>query len=114
MRSKCSCRSCRRCSAPSPWCRSRSARPARPRSSHYHADAEARRLDAATAARIEAFEAARLGPEDACGYRAVAGLLVEAAARGLAIERLDLRNSGETAGHMREVVGYGAWALSAA
>lgn len=82
--------------------------------SHYHADAEARRLDAATAARIEAFEIERLGPQDACGYRPVAGLLVEAAARGLAIERLDLRNSGETAGHMREVVGYGAWALSAA
>ncbi len=81
--------------------------------SHYHADAEARRRDAATAARIEAYQADRLGPEDACGYRAVAGLLVEAEARGLGIERLDLRNSGQTGSHMREVVGYGAWALRA-
>jgi AmmeMemoRadiSam system protein B len=81
--------------------------------SHYHADAEARRLDAATAAAIEAFAAGRLGPEDACGYRAVAGLLVEAAARGLTIERLSLQNSGDTGGHLREVVGYGAWALRA-
>ena len=81
--------------------------------SHYHADAEARRLDAATAAAIEVFAAGRLGPEDACGYRAVAGLLIEAAARGLTIERLDLRNSGDTGGHLREVVGYGAWALGA-
>lgn len=80
---------------------------------HYHPDAEARRRDAATAAAIEAFEVDRLGPEDACGYRAVAGLLVEAAARGLAIERLDLRNSGATSGFSREVVGYGAWALGA-
>ena len=79
--------------------------------SHYNAHEVARRLDAATAAAIEAYQAERLGPRDACGYQALAGLLVEARARGLAIERLDLRNSGETGGHMREVVGYGAWAL---
>ena len=79
--------------------------------SHYHPHETARRLDAATAEAIEAYAATRLGPNDACGYQALAGLLVEAEARGLAIERLDLRNSGETGGHMREVVGYGAWAL---
>ncbi len=79
--------------------------------SHYHAHEVARRRDAATAAAIEAFEAARLGPEDACGYRALGGLLVEAKARGLGIERLDLRTSGETSGLRDTVVGYGAWAL---
>jgi AmmeMemoRadiSam system protein B len=79
--------------------------------SHYHPHETARRLDAATAAAIEAYQAERLGPRDACGYQALAGLLVEARARRLAIERLDLRNSGEIGGHMREVVGYGAWAL---
>jgi AmmeMemoRadiSam system protein B len=82
--------------------------------SHYHPHEVARRLDAATAAAIEAYEAERLGPRDACGYQAVAGLLVEAKARGLAIERLDLRNSGETRCFGREVVGYGAWAFHAA
>lgn len=79
--------------------------------SHYHAYAQARRLDAATAAAIEAFEGERLGPEDACGRVPLAGLLMTARRRGLAIERLDLRNSGDTAGPRDQVVGYGAWAL---
>jgi AmmeMemoRadiSam system protein B len=82
--------------------------------SHYHPHEVARHLDAATAAAIEAYAGGRLGPNDACGYQALAGLLVEAEARGLAIERLDLRNSGETGGFMRQVVGYGAWALQEA
>jgi hypothetical protein len=34
-----------------------------------------------------------------------------ARARGLTIERLDLRTSGDTAGPKDRVVGYGAWAL---
>ncbi len=79
--------------------------------SHYHPHAEARRRDAATAAAIEAFEGGRIGPEDACGCRALAGLLAAARARGLRIERLDLRTSGDTAGPKDQVVGYGAWAL---
>ena len=48
---------------------------------------------------------------EACGYRAIRGLLLEGKSRRLRIERLDLRNSGETAGPRHEVVGYGAWAL---
>ena len=79
--------------------------------SHYHAYAAAQRMDAITAAAIEALDGARLGPEDACGYCGVAGLLSAARRRGLAVERLDLRNSGDTAGPRDQVVGYGAWLL---
>jgi MEMO1 family protein len=79
--------------------------------SHYHPYAVARRRDAATAAAIEALDGTRIGPEDACGCRALAGLLAAARARGLSIERLDLRTSGDTAGPKDQVVGYGAWAL---
>jgi len=79
--------------------------------SHYHAYRTAKARDAATAEAIEALDGAHIGPEDACGCRALAGLLLAARARGLGIERLDLRTSGDTAGPQDRVVGYGAWAL---
>jgi len=79
--------------------------------SHYHDYDTARRLDAATAGRIEAGDGARLGPADACGFLAVAGLLVEAQRHGLKARRLALCNSGDTAGSRDRVVGYGAWAF---
>ena len=80
--------------------------------SHYHDYETARRLDAATAQRIEHGDWAGLGPDDACGRLPIAGLLIEAARRGLAAQRLALCNSGDTAGPRHEVVGYGAWAFS--
>jgi AmmeMemoRadiSam system protein B len=43
-------------------------------------------------------------------YLPVGGLLA-AAGRGHAVARLDLRNSGDTAGSKDQVVGYGAWAF---
>jgi AmmeMemoRadiSam system protein B len=79
--------------------------------SHYHHHEAARARDAATASAIEALEGARIGPEDACGCRALAGLLAAARTRNLTIERLDLRTSGDTAGPKDRVVGYGAWVL---
>jgi hypothetical protein len=79
--------------------------------SHYHPYEAARARDAATAEAIEALEGERIGPEDACGCRALAGLLAAARTRALTIERLDLRTSGDTAGPKDRVVGYGAWAL---
>ncbi len=83
--------------------------------SHFHDHATARRLDAATAAAIERGDRAGLGPGDACGSRAIAGLLVEAVRRGLVARRLALRNSGDAAAGSRErVVGYGAWAFEEA
>jgi MEMO1 family protein len=80
--------------------------------SHYHDYETARRLDAATAAAIEDGDWASLGPHQACGSRAVAGLLLESARRGLKIRRLSLCNSGDTAGSRDRVVGYGAWMFS--
>lgn len=79
--------------------------------SHYHDQATARRLDAATAAAIERLDAGGIGPDDACGWLPITGLLLQAEARGLAVEGLDLRNSGDTAGPAHQVVGYGAWAF---
>jgi MEMO1 family protein len=77
--------------------------------SHYHDYDTARQLDAATAAVIERGEWRSLGPDRACGFLAVAGLLVEGDRRGLAPRRLALCNSGDTAGPRDRVVGYGAW-----
>jgi AmmeMemoRadiSam system protein B len=77
--------------------------------SHYLDYETARRRDAKTAAAIEALDGSRLGPEDACGYLAIAGLVAEARRRSLRVTRLDLRNSGDTAGPHNGVVGYGAW-----
>jgi AmmeMemoRadiSam system protein B len=79
--------------------------------SHYEPYERARTHDGATAAAIERLDFADLGPRDACGWLAVTGLLIEADRRGMQAERLDLRNSGDTAGPRDQVVGYGAWAL---
>jgi len=80
--------------------------------SHYHDYDTARRLDAATAAAIECGDAGELGPNDACGHLAIAGLLIEAEARGLVARRLALANSGDSYGPRDRVVGYGAWAVA--
>ena len=77
--------------------------------SHYHRYETARHLDSATAAAIEGGDWTKLGPNQACGYLSVAGLLIEAKRRGLKAQRLALCNSGDTAGPRDRVVGYGAW-----
>jgi AmmeMemoRadiSam system protein B len=79
--------------------------------SHYHCYEVARHRDAATAAAIEQLDGGGLGSMDACGYLPIAGLFPVARRRGLRVARLDLRNSGDTAGSKDRVVGYGAWAL---
>ncbi len=79
--------------------------------SHYLEYDAARACDASTARKIEAMDSARLGPDEACGQVAVSGLLDAARARGLVVRRIDLRNSGDTAGSRAEVVGYGTWAF---
>lgn len=81
--------------------------------SHYHAYAQARRLDEDTARQIES-GAPTLEGEQACGAFPLNGLLRYAHQRQLQITRLDLRNSGDTAGGRDRVVGYGAWNLHAA
>lgn len=79
--------------------------------SHYHDYGTARRLDAETCTAIEAFRYEDIGPEQACGCMPMAGLLHLARQRGMQIQRLDVRNSGDTAGGRDRVVGYAAFAL---
>jgi len=79
--------------------------------SHYLDYATCRRVDQGTAEAIERLDHDVLGPSQACGAIPTRGLLLEARRRGMTIERLDLRNSGDTAGPKDRVVGYGAWAL---
>ena len=81
--------------------------------SHYHDYADARELDAATARAIEALDGGALDGEQACGRLPIRGLLRAARRHGLAVETVDLRNSGDTAGARDRVVGYGAWAFTA-
>jgi AmmeMemoRadiSam system protein B len=79
--------------------------------SHYLDYDEARRRDAATATAIENLDDDSISEQDACGATALCGLLLEARRRAMKIERVDLRNSGDTGGGRRQVVGYGAWAV---
>jgi AmmeMemoRadiSam system protein B len=79
--------------------------------SHYHDHATATARDRETADAIVAARWEAIGPYDACGAAPMRGLLEVARRRHLAIELLDLRNSGDTAGDHRRVVGYGAFAL---
>jgi len=76
--------------------------------SHYHRYDDAVQIDRATADAILALDPA-LDHEQACGATPIAGLLIVARRRGLAPELLDLRNSGDTAGDRRRVVGYAAF-----
>lgn len=80
--------------------------------SHYHSYDEARAMDAATASAIEHCDSSHIDPEHACGAYPVRGLLRAAKRHDLKITTADLRNSGDTAGDRRQVVGYGAWLLS--
>jgi len=78
--------------------------------SHYLPYEVACRVDRATSEQIRE-PRAPLDGQQACGARAINGLLVEAKRRGLAAEIVDLRNSGDTAGGKDQVVGYGAFAF---
>jgi AmmeMemoRadiSam system protein B len=77
--------------------------------SHYLRYDDARRADEETARRIE--QLVPVPDRGACGAAPLNGLLFEAARRGMRCERIDLRNSGDTAGDHDRVVGYGAFAF---
>ncbi|MBX9608930.1 MAG: AmmeMemoRadiSam system protein B [Gammaproteobacteria bacterium] len=79
--------------------------------SHFLDYAAAVRRDCATDATIRALDASSIGPEQACGCRALNGLLALAARQGAQIERLALCNSGDTAGDRERVVGYASYVL---
>jgi MEMO1 family protein len=76
--------------------------------SHYLDYRSAKARDARTTATIEALDPS-VGDHDACGRHPVNGLLTVARRRGLTVETVDLRNSGDTAGPRDRVVGYGAY-----
>lgn len=80
--------------------------------SHYWDYETASTLDRATAAAIAGRQPDGVGLDRACGVFAVRGLLVSAARHDLAVEVVDLRNSGDTAGPRDQVVGYGSFVLS--
>jgi hypothetical protein len=77
--------------------------------SHYLDDKAAREMDAVTCRAIESLDPGAIDFDQACGRVPVSGLLTVARRRGLDVTTLDLRNSGDTAGDRRRVVGYGAW-----
>ena len=76
--------------------------------SHYHSWREAQVLDRRTADLVLAMEPV-LGGDDACGCHAINGLLTVARERGMTAELRMLANSGDTAGSLDRVVGYGAF-----
>ncbi|WP_142849783.1 AmmeMemoRadiSam system protein B [Telmatospirillum sp. J64-1] len=79
--------------------------------SHFLDHGTARELDSRTARAIETLDGAAITYDQACGRRPLQGLLAAAKARRMRVERLDLRNSGDTAGGRDRVVGYGSWAF---
>ncbi len=79
--------------------------------SHYHDLATARRLDRHAADAIVARNASALSSDDACGFYPLRGLVELARRKGLPIELVDLRTSGDTAGGPERVVGYGAFTV---
>ncbi|GAA5318171.1 MAG: hypothetical protein Aseana_02340 [Candidatus Pelagadaptatus aseana] len=78
--------------------------------SHYHPYEEARRIDEHTSHLIVQRNH-HLQGEQACGCRALNGALLLAEQLNLQVERLDLRNSGDTAGDHSRVVGYGCFSI---
>jgi AmmeMemoRadiSam system protein B/AmmeMemoRadiSam system protein A len=78
--------------------------------SHYHSYDSAREIDRGTVEAIANFDSG-ISHEQACGATPIAGLLLAAKRRGLAPRLLDCRNSGDTAGDKRRVVGYASFAL---
>jgi len=78
--------------------------------SHYLSYNEAQAIDRATAQAILDLRT-DISHEQACGGTPVNGLVLTARRRGLTPQLLDLRNSGDTAGDRKRVVGYGAFAF---
>jgi AmmeMemoRadiSam system protein B len=82
--------------------------------SHYHSYEAARSVDSQTGQAIRRLDPTAIDGKRACGFRALNGLLTAASQRGLEVTALDERNSGDTAGDRRRVVGYGAYSLTPA
>jgi AmmeMemoRadiSam system protein B len=79
--------------------------------SHYEPYEQARKKDGIAAQAIVDLDVRGLDFDSACGLVPVSGLVQLARRKGMRAERLDLRNSGDTAGGRDQVVGYGAFAF---
>jgi AmmeMemoRadiSam system protein B len=79
--------------------------------SHYLDEHAARERDRRTADAVLARDATAVRPDDACGHRALRGLLHHAADRRLRIELLRLATSADSGAGRARVVGYGAFLL---
>ncbi len=77
--------------------------------SHYLGYDQARAIDGATRQAIEDLEVRGIDHDVACGATPIGGLLIAAKQRGMKVMTLDMKNSGDTAGDRRNVVGYGSW-----
>jgi AmmeMemoRadiSam system protein B len=77
--------------------------------SHYLPYSKAMALDEATAKSIEGLRPEEIGFDQACGRIPIGGLLLRAREEGFWAERVDLRNSGDTAGSRDRVVGYASF-----
>lgn len=80
--------------------------------SHYYSYNEAKELDKKTSIAIQNLEPDSIGYEQACGRVGIQGLLLFAKEKNWKVHLLDLRNSGDTAGSKKQVVGYGAWSFT--
>jgi AmmeMemoRadiSam system protein B/AmmeMemoRadiSam system protein A len=78
--------------------------------SHYQAYDAARAIDGRTVQAILDFRT-DIDHHQACGATPVTGFLTAARTRGLSVELLDVRNSGDTAGGRDRVVGYASFAF---
>lgn len=77
--------------------------------SHFQDYDTARQRDRNTSRAIEELRYQDIGYGDACGRNPVNGLLYLAQKKGLKVQNIDLRNSGDTAGPRDQVVGYGSY-----
>jgi AmmeMemoRadiSam system protein B len=78
--------------------------------SHFHPYDEACEIDASTCARILQKSTGLSGTE-ACGARALNGLMSARHCQDMNVDLLAACNSGDTAGNRERVVGYGAFQL---
>jgi len=80
--------------------------------SHFETYEIANKMDTKTSQAILNLQPEKIQFEDACGRTAINGLLKIAQKKNLTPYIIDVRNSGDTAGDKKRVVGYGAYSLS--
>lgn len=79
--------------------------------SHFLNYDAAQQIDKRTCAAITSLDPGKIERNGACGRFPLGGLLHLAKQRGMNVETIELKNSGDTAGSKDKVVGYGAWAF---